>query len=1160
MSLSAHQISQQAAELQARASDPTMNIWVNASAGTGKTKVLTDRVLRLLLPKTHKDDGVDPTNILCLTFTKAGANEMISRIMGVLSDWAVCSENKLSKELEKLLQEPPSIHQRDRARRLFALVIDMPNGLNITTIHGFCQSLLGRFTMEAGLPPSFKIMDDDETRHLIGQTISSLIHKATIDKTIAGMLNQIIMAKNGDQMIKIFENILNQRHKLKATFDHHDGLDNLVNHIQKILDVANYNDSNDVFTSFFHHDHIPQNDAFFLCDFFTNGTDKQAEAAQHIYNFYHADKRDRFKIYPKYKEFFLTKKNTIRALPKKIDDPRAIQIFNTMADYVLEYEDHVSSLMIFEYTKTLLFLSVFILDEFERLKTERQGLDYNDLIDKTVTLLRSSMRAWILYKLDYKIHHIMVDESQDTNPQQWEIIQCLCEDFTSGFSTHDGDIAKTLFVVGDGKQSIFSFQGADAKGYGEVKIKMTDQFQSSQNLFDVIPMNTSFRSTEAVLHVVDTIFQSEDMKASLTSDPNAYHNHTAYRLEQHGRVELWPLCKTPKKEEHESWPMPVEIKNNQDAQYALAKTVAKQIHEWISRQEILPSKNRAIEAQDIMILVRRRTSFVDQLIRCLKDYNIPVSGADRLVISSHIAVKDIVAVLNFALMPDDDLNLACVLKSPLIGWKDEDIEELCYSRKGTLWAEIKKNNCHAVTDYLSNLIQSLSGENAFTACSFILNTQTPSHDYTGWQAMTKRLGQDCLDPLQELLNMALEYDYKNPAIGIQGFVHFIENNTKDIKREMDHTENMVRIMTVHASKGLQAPIVFLPDTTSLPQSYLDSDQGFFWIDSYTPLWSPSATIFNQYLSDYQKEHQKKIEDEYQRLLYVALTRAEDRLIVCGSLNRTQSDCSDLSWYQSVKNGLLKTDYVEVKWEKDLEYMVDDNPSAIIYETHRQSSLETSHKDTKLSENYDCPTWIRKSISMTPDHKNTQTIRPSYIDRDDTAVLSPLANIDDSYRFRRGNLTHDLLQYLPQYNVEERHELGQLYLEKQASDLPPDIRNNILSEVMTIITDETFKPFFSKGSMAEVPVSGKIEKPDGSYDFISGQIDRLYVDGDHVWIVDYKSNRPSPRNTNDIPRQYKKQLSAYKSLIEQIYPKHHVKCALLWTDGPHMMEVVDFENN
>ena len=1152
----AETISQEASALQNRASDPGMNVWVDASAGTGKTKVLTDRVLRLLLPKIQKDDGVNPENILCLTFTKAGASEMIARIMEILSEWSICSDKKLGDSLEKLLQTTPSVHQKDKARRLFALVIDMPNGLNITTIHGFCQSLLGRFTMEAGLPPSFTVMEDDETKTLIQKAKATIIQgvmEQHYDDDITKNLDIIAEEKNSDHIDKIFKSVINQRGMLKSAITHFGDQNALTSHLKTALGLDQYENESDIFAAFFN-DIIPGKDsAFHLCSFYTNGTALQAEKVQIVYDFYHADILDRSNLYQLYKSFFLTQKGDPKKLPAKIEDLNAIKAFDNAIEHILRYEDTVNSFHIFKFTKSILSLSTLVLKEFENLKIQQQRLDYNDLIDKTLSLLNSPMRDWILFKLDNKIHHVMVDESQDTNPQQWEIIQCLFEDFTSGISTDDSDITKTIFIVGDSKQSIFSFQGANSQVYDTVKANIAQRLQLSQSPFDIIPMNTSFRSTQAILSLVDSVFHSDDMREALSGTFGDYQNHTAYRLGDAGKIDLWPLYKAPKESKKDVWPLPISIKDHFDARAALAKALATQIHEWIDNKELLKSKNRPVQPKDIMILVRSRSSLVDHLIRSLKDFGIPVSGADRLVVSSHIAVKDIIAAFNFALMPDDDLNLACLLKSPFIEMPDIDIEKLCHNRNGTLWTEIKNSDYSSVAHYLSNLIQNLSGENAFTACNIILNGTTSNEKYSsGWSAMTKRLGQDCLDPLQELLTIALDYDQKNPGLGLQGFVHYFSNNQKDIKREMDHSDNVVRIMTVHASKGLQAPIVILPDTTSLPKSNLDSTDGFFWINEKTPLWSPSSKIKNDQLLKYEQKEKQKIHDEYQRLLYVALTRAEDRLIVCGSLNNKQPKHDDISWYASVKNGLMCMDHREDEWGKDTPYMIDGNDSVLIYETEQEQSGTSEPQDDIASIEYDIPHWIKNPNAY--EDEKIHIVKPSIDEDSNVPVLSPLLNIDESYRFRRGNLTHDLLQYLPNIPNSDRENLGRIFLKKQASDLPENIQHSILEEVMAILSSEIFAPFFSNGSMAEVPLSGKIKNADGSYDLISGKIDRLCVQDGIVWIVDFKSNRPSPQNSNDIPAAYKKQLSVYKSLIRTIYPNHRIRCALLWTDGPHIMEI------
>ncbi len=1145
-------IGKQASLLQGTASDPSQNVWVNASAGTGKTKVLTERVLRLLLPVEGKNDGTPPENILCVTFTKAGANEMITRLMGILSLWAVCPSPKLAEELEKLLGQPPSLKQTDKARKLFAMVIDLPNGLNVTTIHALCQSILGRFSIEAGLQPNFSVMEDGESQGAIRTARDGLVRDILDTGDSHPLYNDftwLASIKNSDQIHKILNTVLGERKKLneffKANPDYRQSL-------RALLDIGQDETEATVIERTMMHD-LPENDIRRLAKALEHGTPTNQNAAFCLYDILNGD---RIAGYYAYKALFLKQDGEPRqesAVTKKARDydDEAVLIFTKEADRLYQTENRLKSLLIYQATVVLLNLAKEITRRYQNIKLNQRKVDYDDLIHKTLELLSGPRRDWVLFKLDYAIDHILVDEAQDTSPDQWAILQALWEDFFTGESARNTQesIDRTLFVVGDNKQSIFSFQGANISIFNTVHDTIMTRVTEAGQPWQNIPMNTSFRSTSAVLDFVDTVFMSDALKVSLTQNPDLYKPHTAFRQGQAGVVELWPLYKVPAQEALPAWTLPVTVREGYNASRALANRIAETIANWIGK-EILQSKGRPVAAGDIMILVRRRNAFVDHLIRALKTHNVAVSGADRLVIANHIGVQDILAAFHFALMPDDDLMLATLLKSPFIGWDDTIIEDYAYGRDNSLWQEIKTRAPDLVRDWLSRLIATSGGQNAFHAVSDILNYPSANGQLSGWQALMTRLGEDCIDPLEELLSMAQTYDANHPGKGLQGFLHFMQTNKTDIKRELDNADDKVRIMTVHASKGLQAPIVFMPDTTMMPKAST-SDDGLVWHDNGLPLWSPSAATNNDLMGRMKTARSAEAEAEYYRLMYVAMTRAEDRLIICGTLNNNQNNIPEKTWYGCALQGMSSLPYKHYDWHHDESYQIQDFDSPYyVYQTEQTAQLPVL---TKKSEGNNrvrhLPDWVTSPLKT--EQNPPRVLKPSQDEDAPLPVRSPLSYIDDSYRFRRGLLTHSLLQYLPDLPVMERAHAGRDYLNRQAPDVSDNIRSEILSESLAILNSPEFAQFFGEGSLAEVPVTGTVPRSDGKYDIISGQIDRMLITDDTIWIIDFKSNRPPPRDPNDVPAQYVRQLSAYKTLIQSIYPDHAIKCGLLWTDGPFM---------
>lgn len=1148
-------IGETASKMQAIASNPTMNVWVNASAGTGKTKVLTERVLRLLLPIEGQNDGTDPENILCVTFTKAGANEMITRLMGILSKWAVCPDPDLVAHLEILLGYSPSIKQKDKARKLFAMVIDLPNGLNITTIHALCQSILGRFTIEAGLPPNFSVMEDGESQAALRNARDGLV-KDILEEAQAHPLYDdftwLARIKNSDQIHKILNAVLSDRKKLGEFFDNNPDY----SHTLRIKLQLDEGETEASFKDSVMNNSLPEADMKHLAKAFEHGSPTNRNDAIKIYDILNGD---RAYYYEAYKVLFLTGEGEIKKDSKAVSvgarkyDPNCVEIFLQEAERLYQAENRLNTLRMHSATVSVLNMAQEIIHRYQSLKIYQRKVDYDDLIHKTLELLSGNKKDWVLFKLDYSIDHILVDEAQDTSPDQWAILQALWSDFFSGETVKsEKGIERTVFVVGDNKQSIFSFQGANLETFNGVHDILMTHVKQAQKKWEDVPMNTSFRSTSAVLDFVDQVFDKEELRRSLTQIPDNYKSHLAHRQGHAGMVELWPLYKAPQADPLPAWSLPITIREAHDANQALANRIAAKISLWLTEKVILKSKGRPIAAGDIMILVRRRNSFVDYLIRALKTHNVPVSGADRLVIANHIAVQDILSALQFALLPDDDLILATLLKSPFIGWNDADIENYAYNRDCTLWNSIKNNDSTSAQNWLSELIASISGQNAFTAISNLLNHKAACGLKSGWQSLISRLGEDCIGPLEELLAMAQSYDASNAGAGLQGFVHFMQTNKADIKRELDNADNKVRIMTVHASKGLQAPIVFIPDTTSLPKP-TNSDDGFIWTPEKMPLWSPSSQSDNFLLKQLKTASRDETLDEYYRLFYVALTRAEDRLIICGTLNNRDKNIPEGTWYQCAMTALGDLDHQVAEWPDDTEYQAFNAECPhLIFETQQTATQKPHIEERMMKTNQPLPIWVTQALGA--EHHPPRILKPSIDETEMTSVRSPLLPIDDSYRFRRGLLTHSLLQYLPDVAVDNREIAGRNYLKKQAPDITQTIQDSILHESLSILNSTDFAAFFGEGSMAEVPVTGTIARSDGKFDIISGQIDRLLITDDTIWIVDFKSNRPPPRDPDDIPIQYRKQLWAYKTLIQDIYPDHIIRCALLWTDGPFMTEL------
>lgn len=1129
--------------LQGRASNPNNSSWVGASAGSGKTKVLTDRILRLLLPQNDDSKGTEPHKILALTFTKAAASEMELRIQKTLSSWATLNEDKLEKNLTSLLERKPTQNDKDSARRLFAKVIDAQGGLPIMTIHSFCTSVLSRFPLEAGLSPQNKALEELQALELLSKAQQQLIQKAKSDKgsPLSNAISHLTEEQNEEQFSDLFSQIMNERAQLQRTLKDNFGIDGLYTRLCKLLNIQPDITINDLFDNFFND--VPKQHLYKTINILSESKTKTDQGrAQDIKNWLENDNQKNTFI--NYKKVFLTTENIPRkniASKKIIENNIHVEkILQAEALRILSFEEQLKSLKCAILTRDVFIIAEELLSLYSLLKEKESALDFDDLILKTVDLLKGrslgletgDMAPWVRFKLDQGIDHILVDEAQDTNPEQWEIIQSLCDDFFDGEGAQN--TTRTIFVVGDEKQSIFSFQRASPEKFIEIKNWFKEKIDLAQKKFDPVDINISFRTVRSILECVDSVFETLPLH---NIKSNHATEHKVFRNGQPGFVELWPLFKTEKQDNINYWAPPIELKESQSGAAQLADHIGETIKSWIDNKETLESHNRPIHAGDIMILMRTRTPFVDQLVRALKTRNIPVSGVDRMVLNDQLIVQDLCAAASFGLLPDDDLTLACLLKSPLIGWNDEDLETIALNRSGTLWSSLKETNHIDLIKWLEELIYFAHRESAFSFFSLILQTPCPATNISGLSAFKKRLGEEIVDPLNEFLNSALSFEQEH-STSLHDFLYHHRNTSSSIKREMEETGNAVRIMTVHGSKGLQSPIVIMPDTIRQSAGKIDK---ILWpnrSNQMLPLFSTRKQEAPELYLKAQEKVKEGLEQEYKRLLYVAMTRAENRLYIGGCSGKKSPN--DESWYFYIQDAFKRLNGVETLNNDVLRYSCtkSDAPDK---EKQRKTSTQIKTHDT--------PKWLHQNMPSEP--MPPRPLVPSRPSGNEMPAMSPLKG-DDNYRFRRGNLTHMLLQTLPDVASNNWQSSAENYLNKTASDLSKKIKDSIIDETLSILNDYEFAPIFGKDSMAEVPITGLLD----DQTLISGQIDRLLVTDTEILIIDFKTNRPPPHLEKDVPQIYKKQMRAYADALCQIYPDREIKTALLWTDGPRLMPLTD----
>lgn len=1141
--------------LQRLAANPFESAWVAASAGSGKTKVLSDRVLNLLLT------GTPPEKILCLTFTRTAAAQMANKIAERLAKWAAQEESLLVRELTELRDAPPDAALIARARRLFARLLDTAGGLKVTTLHSFCQSLLKRFPLEAGVSPQFDVLDERGAMELIEQAQNKVLGQSRY----AACLETITAVTTEDGFLDVLTEMTIHLAAVKRINAQFATPEELIAAYEDALDLPRGCTADSLRADFCRlseerESELRQAAAVLGVSKKKTDTDKFLKTDA----FLNAAEEDRITLLPEYLSVFLTAENEIRKQLCCKESETALPAMTAEAKRAELLQKRLASLTTKRISLALFELSSAVLNEYTALKNERCAMDYDDLIAGARTLLeKSGAAAWVLFKLDGGVDHILVDEAQDTSPDQWAIIKALAEEFFAGDGMRPQN--RTIFAVGDRKQSIFSFQGAVPEEFEKMRSFFKSKVESAGRKWNDVPMYISFRSVQAVIDVVNFVLRFDPARKGVVNDgENAAH--LSWRKKQAGLVEIWPTEKPRDNDAQKAFTKPVERVYSESPSARLARKIAQKIADMVSSKEILESENRPIRPGDVLILVRRRNAFINDLSRELKTRGVPVSGVDRLKITSHIAVRDLMVLGDFLLLPEDDLALATVLRSPLCGISPEDLsaadlrkaEELhmpldgvsendlftlAYDRGRTsLFDRLKtyENKPDAPLGkaylFLKDLLGRVDQMRPYELYAYILGPLERQ------KAFVSRLGVQALDALDEFMSLALHYDAAEPP-SLQNFLKHLRQNDVEIKRDPEQSFDAVRIMTIHAAKGLQAPIVFLPDTRQL--SFFPPKT--FWPEAKNGeimLWAPKAEYRNEVIENEIQKLKEKDHDEYNRLLYVALTRAADRLYVTGW---DTSQITAGNWYDLVRSSLsAENDDGSVSYTaQEVETDLFDEPVLRLISRQEEPPKQTEEK-TDQPPAAALPDWTARPAPAEP--LPPRPLAPSKPDVEEPAVLSPLSE-GRLKAVRRGLIVHMLLEILPQYPVQQRRFAAEKLLAARAPDMTDDEKNKLAAGVLSVLDDPAAADLFAPDSLAEVPVSGVI----GSR-VINGKIDRLAVSENEVRLIDYKSGRVIPRDIRETPQAYIRQMAAYKALIEKIYPDKNIRCFLLWTEAPKLTEI------
>jgi ATP-dependent helicase/nuclease subunit A len=1157
-----------ASDAQRAAAHPFASAWVAANAGSGKTKVLIDRVARLLLR-----GDVDPDHILCVTYTKAAANEMLSRLFKRLGEWSTLSEARLQEELRKLEGAPDKTYSADAlrtARTLFARALETPGGLRIETIHAFCARVLRRFPLEAGVAPGFSEIEEVEADALWREAVAEVLNGIDDEPELAHALDTLAAASGSSGASGALDLIRGARETLSEHAARHGGdLGSMAAELSDYLRAPEASEG-EILSRFFAD--LPHGEIRSSIGVLSSASAKKdasfATALESV-----LDETDPAKAFETYRTIAYT----------STGDPAKQSAFSNPADTasggllaelflvhhpekpdkegrpvgrevtrLLAAEDRLKRRRAFERTLALYRLGQPIIAAYGRLKRARAVLDFDDLISATERLLTTPGRAeWVLYKLDGKLSHILLDEAQDTSPRQWTLINALTGEFFSGEGSVRRDTPRTQFVVGDEKQSIYSFQGADPDHFGEERRECADRVHASGARFHQPQMEMSFRSTPEVLRFVDEAWSRQPVAegaggremAPLEAD---LVRHVAHRSTLKGSVELRGLQHKEEAEEPDPWTAPVDKLSSASPKLALARWVASRCKEIVSNGEAVWEEAgkgqfapRPAGPGDILILVAKRTGgLFEALIGELKAAGLPVAGADRLKPTDHIGVQDCLNLIRFAIHPAGDLVLAELLKSPLLNLIDDEAHIAPIARgRGegqTLWQALRASES-GLYDEAREFLSALIEARHLPPHGFL--TRALQHRFAdGSRArdrLVTRLGTPVLDPLEELLSGALDHDARS-APSLQVFLSEQDRATADIKRDLARPEGEVRVMTVHGAKGLEAPIVILADTTAPPGK---NERGLLTGLGAPPILAgKKADEVAPEMTDLKREAARKAMAEHNRLLYVALTRAQDRLIICGAEHgASKTGMGEGCWYQTCAAAM------DALAHETLEG-AEGEPSIRVHGTLPPTLGEAA---ALLPARVDPPAWADRNAAQPADGLH---ITPSSKSEARYPALGPFADTGTK-RFLRGTLIHSLLEFLPERPQPEWTEAATRFMDG-VRDLSATEREEIAGAALSVLNDPDFAEVFGPGSRAEVPVAGRLA--DGR--LVEGRVDRLVVGARDVMIVDFKTDRPPPHDASGVDPGYLVQMAAYRAVLAAAFPGRDIRCALLWTDAPRLMEL------
>jgi ATP-dependent helicase/nuclease subunit A len=1102
-------------------------VWLSASAGSGKTQVLSARVIRLLL-----EPGVRPENLLCLTFTKAAAAEMADRINHRLAYWVQAKGGDLGADLQAIGADI-SPEGKARARKLFAQVLDAPGGgLQIMTIHSFCQSLLSSFPEEAGLLPGFEPIDDRAVAELHSDALSELVQAADHDG------RNWVISNLQDMSLLLGEDGV--RHYLRRCVAQGDALEALVPDDKGALVLARR-------IMGLEFEGTAADELVRRCD--DAVIDRQMLRSLAESNSAWATKTgiERANVIDTWLEMApAIRAHSIDQLRKcwstQKGEPGKTGPKKDEAYWELALDAHhwTEALLTFrntaEYAERLapaLLTGKAYAAQYRELKHARGLVDFDDLISRAADLLsKGGMAEWVRYKLDRKIDHILIDEAQDTNEAQWKIVEALSDDFYSGEGAGN-DRARTVFAVGDFKQAIYGFQGTAPEKYREAGERLDARIAETGGELHKLSLSQSFRSTKPVLQFVNAVLDELGFEELGLEEPIPPHNSDKADF---GSIQLMrPVTSKTEDDDSDDEAGEAEEQWVTSERLELADRLARHVKNLIDAKPVLATTGLPLEPGDIMILLRSRGELAALIVARLHALGVPVAGIDRLKIVEPIAVQDMLATIRFALQPQDDLSLACLLVSPLIGWTQEQLLQHGYRPSGVgLWQHLRAQP--EIAADLGPLRKILASADLTTPYAFLENIL--SGKIAGRRKLQARLGSEILVPVEELLNLAMQYQQEGGA-SLQGFLEWFERGGGEIKREGLAQSRDVRVMTVHGAKGLEAPVVILADIAADPEKAGDWNRGIdipMDGDNHLPLLPVSKGERGERLDEIAEKAKQRDLHEHYRLLYVAMTRAAEHLILAGSLGkRSKGETAEYSWYNALEAGMkaLGCEWdADPLWGATMRYAAEG-----AFKREKPKDVAPTAVDT-------APGWM--FMTAPAEEVPPRPLAPSNLD-DDLYGDAP-ASAAMKKAAVRGKLLHAVFEQYAGGDVDLFRQAAIEWLGRNNPEHDFDHRSAV-EEVLAVTQNPNWAELFSSATRAEVPLAALVGTT-----VITGRVDRLLIEDDRVRLVDFKTGRHIPQSEGEVTVPILRQMAHYVAALESIFAPRKVEAALLYTNGPSMVSL------